>query len=280
MKSLLTRSLFLFGLVVYLVLLGNRSGAPAGRTGAPGETTCGTSSCHDVTPNAGSATISLTLNEDQTTYQLGETHKVTIAIDGAQVVERNGFEIVALDAQDNNVGEWILEGNDKQEKTGGGRNYITSTADGSAQTAWEIDWKAPEIDAGAVTFYLAVNDANNNGGRTGDDIYTTSLSAEVEIVSAVNNINSLEGFSIYPNPVNNQINLQLVLSELTYLTGTIHNGIGQSIGLSTGQLFQGEIQAGTTLQSLILPPNLTKGYYFLELKSAKGGIKSIPFIKK
>ena len=104
MKRLFTQFLFLSGLVVYLALLGNRSGAPTGRTGAPGETTCATSSCHNTTLNTGSATINLTLNEAQTAYQLGEMHRITIAIDSAQTVARNGFEIVALDAQDNNVG--------------------------------------------------------------------------------------------------------------------------------------------------------------------------------
>ncbi len=276
MKQLFTRFLFLFGLVVYIALLGNRSGAPAGRTGAPGETTCGSSNCHNTTPNTSSATINLMVNEDQAAYQLGETHKITIAIDSAQTIERNGFEIVALDAQDNTIGEWILAGEDKRERSGSGRNYVTQTTDGSAQTIWEVDWKAPEIDAGAITFYLAVLDANNNGGRTGDDLYTTSLSLEAEIASAVNNINSLEGFTIYPNPVAQHLNLRLELATLTHLTGTIRNEVGQAII----QLFQANIPAGTTVQSLSLPQNLTKGYYFLELRNPAGGIKSIPFVKK
>ncbi len=276
MKRLFSSFLFLFGLMVYLVLLGNRSGSPTGRTGAPGETTCGTSGCHNTTPNTGSATINLTLNEAQTAYQLGETHKIAIAIAGAQAAERNGFEIVALDAQDNTIGQWILTGNDKQERSGSGRNYITQTTDGSAQTTWEIDWKAPEIDAGAITFYLAVVDANNNGGRTGDDVYTSSLSVEAEIASTLKNINSLERSKIYPNPVGQHLNLELDLSTPTYLTGTIRNGIGQSII----QLFQGDIVAGTIVKSIALPQNLTKGYYFLELRNSDGGIKSIPFVKK
>jgi len=276
MKQLFTQFLLLFGLVTYLVLLGNRSGSPAGRTGAPGETTCGTSSCHNVTPNTGSATINLTINEDQMTYQLGATHTIAIAIDGAQVAGRNGFEIVALDAQDNNVGEWILAGNDKRERSSNGRNYITQTTDGSAQAAWEIDWAAPEMDAGPVTFYVAVNDANNNGSRMGDDIYTTSLAVEAEVVSAVEEISSLIGVTIYPNPVNEQLNLQLNLATDTHLRGIVRNVVGQSVI----ELFQGTISAGTSLQTFSIPQNLISGHYFLELRSSAGAVKSVPFIKK
>jgi len=276
MRRLFTQFLFLFGLITYIALLGNRSGSPVGRTGAPGETTCGTSGCHDVTPNTGSATINVTLNTDQMTYRLGETHQIAIAIDSAQVEGRNGFEIVALDTLNNNVGAWILAGADKRERSSDGRNYITHTTDGSAQAAWEIDWQAPETDVGAVTFYVAVNDANNNGGRTGDDIYTTSLAVEAAIVSSVKEISSLAGFNIYPNPVQEQLNLQLNLTTETYLTGTIHNVVGQSIT----ELFQGPISAGTSLQTFTIPQNLTTGHYFLALRSSEGAVKSIPFIKK
>jgi len=276
MRRLFTQFLFLFGLIVYIALLGNRSGSPAGRTGAPGESTCASSSCHNVDLNTGSATINVTLNTDQMTYRLGETHQIAIAIDSAQVEGRNGFEIVALDTLNNNVGAWILAGADKRERSSDGRNYITHTTDGSAQAAWEIDWQAPETDVGAVTFYVAVNDANNNGGRTGDDIYTTSLAVEAAIVSSVKEISSLAGFNIYPNPVQEQLNLQLNLTTETYLTGTIHNVVGQSIT----ELFQGPISAGTSLQTFTIPQNLTTGHYFLALRSSEGAVKSIPFIKK
>lgn len=276
MKHLFTRFLFLLGIITYLGLLGNRSGSPAGRTGAPGETTCGTTNCHNANPNTGSATINFTFDEDQTAYQLGATHTLSISIDNAQAAGRNGFEIVALDAQDNNIGEWLLSGDDKRERTGNSRNYITQTTDGSAQNAWEIDWQAPASDAGTVTFYLAVNDANNNGGRSGDDIYITSLSVDADLASSIANIESLEMATIYPNPVKEQLNLNLQLDQPTYLTGTIRNSLGQTIT----QLFQSEFQTGTSLHTFNLPTNLAKGYYFLVLQNAEGGMKSITFIKK
>lgn len=276
MKRILLQLCFTLGIFIYIALLGNRSGAPAGRTGAPEENTCGTSSCHNTDPNMGSATLNLSLNEDQTTYQLDAIHKVTIAIDNPQNVGRNGFEIVALDAQDNNIGEWILAGNDKRERNGSGRNYITHTTEGSVQTTWEMDWQAPAEDVGAITFYVAAIDANDNGGRTGDDLYVTSLSTEAVITSSVKTISSLVGASIFPNPVIDQLNLEFDLASNTYLTGTIYNAAGQRIS----SLFQETVSAGTTIQSFFIPHNMTSGHYFMELSSIDGAVTSIPFIKK
>ena len=275
MKIIFTRFLFFFGIIIYLALLGNRSGAPAGRTGAPGETTCGTTNCHNTNPNLGSATINFTLNENQTTYQVGETNSIAISIDNAQEAGRNGFEIVALDAANNNIGEWIISGGNLRERTGGGRTYVTHTTDGSAQNAWEFEWVAPDEDAGPITFYLAVNDANNNGGRTGDDIYLDTLSVEAAIVSSVKEISSLTASTIYPNPVNRWLNLTIDLTETTELKGTIHNIFGQNLG----QLFQENIPAGNSLKSYGLPQNLTQGQYYLAITNNNGGVKTIPFIK-
>lgn len=276
MKNLFTRFLFLAGLIVYLALLGNRSGAPAGRTGAPGEETCATSSCHNGTLNSGSATINLAINEGERAYVLGATHKVSIAIDSPQNAGRNGFEIVALDAQDNNVGEWILAGNDKRERSANGRNYITHTTDGSGQSNWEMDWKAPETDAGVISFYLAVNDANNNGGSTGDNIYATTVALEAEVASSIKTIRSLENIVVYPNPVKARINIKLDLTTETLLTGNLVNTLGQSVG----QLFHEQMPSGVVYKSFPTPSQLSVGQYFLEIRNEQGGVKSIPIFKR
>lgn len=276
MKNFSTLLLFSLGILIYLSLLGNRGGAPTGRTGAPGESTCATSNCHDGTVNSGSATIELGLMNDLTAYTLGATHTVSISIDGAQSAARNGFEIVALDAQNANVGEWILSGDDKRTRSAGGKDYVTQTRDGSGQSSWEIDWKAPESDAGDVTFYLAYNDANDNGGSSGDNIYTTTLTVAAEVASSINTISSLEKISIYPNPVKTQINLKIHLSKATLLTATLRNTLGQSVG----QLFHEKIPVGATYKAVPVPTNLMSGHYFLELKSAEGGIQTISMLKE
>ncbi len=276
MKNLFTTFLFIGGLLVYIVLLGNRGGAPAGRTGAPEDATCASAGCHNTTVNSGSATINLGINDSATTYLPGATHKISISITDAQNIARNGFEIVALDAQNSNIGEWVLSGDETRERSFGGRRYITQTNAGSANSAWEIDWKAPDSDVGDITFYLAYNDANNNGSTSGDDIYTTSLGVSAEVVSSVNSINSIEAISLFPNPVQQVINLKIGLTESTNLSGQLVNLSGQIVG----QLFNEQLSNGIHYLSINTPPNLASGLYLLELRNLNGGVKTVSILKQ
>lgn len=275
MKNLLIRGLFLGGCMIYLLLLGNASGAPTGVTGAPGEETCGRSSCHATAPNTGTASINLQLDNNATAYIPGEIHTLTVAINNAQNAVRNGFEMVALDAQNNNIGEWLIMGEYLQTKSANGRNYVTHSEDGSILTAWNIGWKAPSSNVGAVTFYLAVNDANDDGGRTGDNIYTTSRSFNVAIASSIKGIDGLENISVFPNPVTTQLNIQLNLATATNLSGTLVNAAGQSITA----LFHRILPVGDTKLAIPFPIDLPAGHYFLKLENLEGGVKSIPLLK-
>lgn len=276
MKNLFTQFLFFIGFIIYVGLLSNTGGAPAGVTGAPGEETCGRNGCHATNPNTGGATINIGLDTDATAYLPGTTHNIYISIDNPKEAMRNGFEMVALDAQNNNVGEWIVSGEYLQAKSSNDRNYITHSEDGSILTAWKIDWKAPASNVGTVTFYAAVNDADDNGGRTGDDIYTKSLSVSAEVASAVATLSSLAEIMVYPNPIQSQINLQLSLTESTALTGDLINTIGQSVG----QLFDQTLPKGETNLSLPISAGLTAGQYFLQLRNETSGVKTIAILKE
>ena len=262
--------------IIYLALLGNTSGAPAGVTGAPGEETCGRSGCHATTPNIGNATISIQLDNDATTYIPGEIHTLTLTIDNPQEAARNGFEIVALNALNNSIGTWLGGGEYLQPKSINGRDYITHSEDGSVMTFWNIPWRAPSSNVGVVTFYAAVNDANDNGQRTGDNIYTTSTAFNAEIASSVQTISSLENISVFPNPVKTQINISIHLTTATNLRGTLVNSAGQSIA----SLFHQNLPAGVSNLSIPFPINYPAGYYFLKLENLEGGVKSVSLLKK
>lgn len=276
MKNLVTHLLFLGGFITYLFLLGNSGGAIAGVTGAPEEETCARSGCHSGTVNSGSATVSLKFGEDATAYTFDETYAVSISIDGAQNANKNGFEIVALDEQNNNIGEWILAGDDLRSRTGSDREYVTQTSSGSSKSAWSIDWKAPSIDAGNVTFYLAYNDSNGNGGTSGDNVYTTTLSVGADGVSSTADLVSIENINAYPNPFTEILTVQLSLIEETHLTATLVNTLGQNVN----QLFSKKLAAGTNTLQLNIPRDLSNGLYFLQISNKTGDLKSIPVMKQ
>ncbi len=186
-----------------IIFLGNSSGALPEHTGAPSESTCGRSSCHNIQANQGGASIAIDFSGGAENYAPGETHTVQVSISQAQNANKNGFQIVALDSDNNNVGEWVLtDANATRLRTGttlSDRNYVTHTSAGNSQASWSIDWKAPDQDAGTVTFYLAVLDANGNGSNSEDMLYTTSKQIASDVVSSVQTLDDSQ-ISIYPNP--------------------------------------------------------------------------------
>ncbi len=162
------------------------TGPPDGLTGAPGEVTCALNSpCHgSFTLNSGDGVVTLTA---PTTYDPnGGTVNINIGI--AQTGQtRWGFEATMLDANDNFVGFFMDDDpNRTQISTTNGREYIkhvfsgTDAGTANASLGWNIHWVSPS-NFGPVTLYVAVNAANNNGGGTGDYIYTDTITINPDI---------------------------------------------------------------------------------------------------
>lgn len=171
-----------------ILFLGNLDGSLPQNTGAPGDLTCGRAPCHNVPNNVGDATISVEFSGNSGQYFADSTYQLMVKIENPQS-SRNGFQILALDQSDQNVGTWqLLDANKMKIIPGIGfpnRKYVTHRAAGNEQTEWTVAWKAPSMDVGTVTFYASVNSTNDNGLNTGDEVYTTSLSVEYEEPSSI-----------------------------------------------------------------------------------------------
>ncbi len=153
-------------------------GPPDERTGAPNEATCAMAGCHASNElNLPGGSLMLTIPE---TYMPNEVY--TIIVDLARAGQsRWGFEITALDANDAKAGTFELadEANTLLTETNG-KQYVKHNAPGTAkgtadENQWTVQWTAPDVDIGPITFYAAGNAANDDGGATGDYIYTTSV---------------------------------------------------------------------------------------------------------
>jgi len=153
------------------------TGPPAGYTGAPGEFTC--AECH-VPPDAGTGRISISA---PASYVPGQTYPVSVTHLNSDLTRRRwGFQLTALDPSDEKAGN--LQSSDvftqvlDNQGPGGARQYIEHTSAGtfggqSGGASWQINWTAPQTDVGPVTFYVAGNQANNDGNSSGDYIYFT-----------------------------------------------------------------------------------------------------------
>lgn len=161
---------------------GFASGPPAGRTGAPGESTC--VQCHVGTLNSGQGSVTIEGVPDN--YTPGEEITLTVRVQHPDR-RRWGFQLTALDNGNRGVGTFVLVDRNITRIINGtgslqGRTYVEHTSGGTfagqGQSAmWEVKWRAPDDDIGRITFYAAGNAANDNDSSSGDNIYTTSVAS-------------------------------------------------------------------------------------------------------
>ena len=149
----------------------NSTGPPSGKTGAPGEGNC--TDCHTGNTQDGNNGINeLTLSGGGTTFNPGSTQTVTLELTDTGV--RNGFQVVALDQNDDMAGSFtITDATNTQMISGLGRTYVTHEQAGTQLSSWSFDWDAPAT-AEEVTFYVATNKADGANGNSGDVIYLSN----------------------------------------------------------------------------------------------------------
>lgn len=170
-------TLFL-GLTSIYHALTSSGGAPLGFSSAPGESNC--TSCHGgIALNSGPATRSLTFNGSSgSSYVPGQTYTLSFTITRA-TRNKYGFQLKVEDAQGGDAGTLISTTN----RTWVQQGYLNQSASGNSSTtsgtiSWTFQWTAPSAGTGPVTFYIASNAANNNGGTSGDEIYTDAVTLQ------------------------------------------------------------------------------------------------------
>ncbi len=189
-------------------------------TGAPGSFqqdmgqpgTCANANCHG-SGGAFEPSISIELLDGVdvvTAYQPGNTYMLRITnAPGTGTPARYGFQTVTLDSDFTQAGQWGSLGTGQKEVTLSGRSYVEHAAPSTMGT-FEMEWIAPDEGTGDVTIYAASNAADGNGGATGDGIVNDSLTIEEMPPSNVLNTDlGIASLKVFPNPVNETLNLQI-----------------------------------------------------------------------
>lgn len=157
----------------------NNGGAPAGRTGSPGDggLTCAISGCHLPGPAPSVMAGWITSNIPASGYVPGSTYTITATATRPGHVEF-GFEISPQNAVGTLLGTLVVT-NITEMQLVGANKYIThklaGTSGPTGSKTWNFNWIAPAAGTGNVTFYGAFNVTNNNNASTGDTIYTSTL---------------------------------------------------------------------------------------------------------
>ncbi len=172
---------FIFLFTVYLIfsdVLNNNvsshtAGAPASRTGSPGDGNQSCTSCH-----GGSAAVQsgwITSDVPASGYVPGTVYTITSTATGGGHV-KFGFEVSPQNVSGILLGTLINTSSETQLI--GSNKYITHTSSGtsgSGSKTWTFNWTAPASGTGDVTFYGAFLVTNNDNSSGGDATNTSTL---------------------------------------------------------------------------------------------------------
>ncbi len=156
------------------------SGPPAARTGAPGETNCTT--CHTLVANTGSFAITAPAN-----YTPGQTYSIVVrhtTTDSSR--KRWGFELTSLSPSNTMAGTLAIANANTKLISNSTKTYIEHTSNGTfanqlGGAVWTFNWTAPATNIGAVTFYAAGIQADNNGNEDLDQMYLTNTVSQPSV---------------------------------------------------------------------------------------------------
>lgn len=242
------------------------NGAPASKTGAPGENTC--TQCHAGSTMSASGVVSTLFNNGlSSSYVPGQTYDVTISASGSST---NGFQMTSLNTSDLAAGDFI-PGTNSKLTTGGGKRYINHSAS-SGISSWTFQWTAPAAGEGDVTFYYAYNRTNANGSTSGDEIFLGDFTVtEASTVGVSNLTQPSPKFVVSNGSVNLDYNLKT--DKRVYLSVQTLEG-----KMAFYNDF-GVVNSGRQLSNVNLPMDLKGGIYIITLFIDNQGYSEKVFIQ-
>jgi hypothetical protein len=183
---------------------------------------------------------------------------------------RWGFEFTPL-----NFGAVIItDATNTQQSSTGGKTYVKHTSTGTfagtpdGPVSWSFDWTAPVNPPDSIIFYVAGNAANNNGGASGDYIYTTSFTTHRLITGIDDAFTSLPThikLGNYPNPFNAATTISYGVPVSGFVKIDVFNLTGNLVTTLVNG-YQGAGEHKTTWNAA----DVSSGVYFYTLTSEVG----------
>jgi hypothetical protein len=265
MKKIITISaLSVCSAIMFTSMDINSDNGKAGKTGSPGENYC--TECHSsYTLNSGTGSITITSTPAFTNgeYVPGQlyTMNVTVARTGSSVF---GLDVECLNSSNANAGTLaITVSSETHTLNYSGKKNVTHQYNGgltSNTKTFSFHWTAPL--SGNATFYATGVAGNHNGGESGDYVYSTTLALTPASSTSIEN-KAFEGisFSLYPNPVASNLNIEYTLDKPSKVICKLMNING---AVATELLNEWQT-AGVKKNDLQLPESLAKGNYFIQM---------------
>lgn len=260
-------SLLLAPFLVFLLLSNGNGASFIGVTGSPGDSGRDCTACHSGANNVTTYnfSINVTTNIPAGGYTRGTTYQITLTPTANNGATEFGFQITAENAVASKVG--VFTSTDANTFTDLLGKYVTHTFAGHEHiTNWTFNWTAPATDVGDVNFYVAgiTGVENSNGGTSTVGTQMILTTYHVGGVLGINKAQLLN-FSMFPNPSNGQVTLQLP-SDANQAQVNIFDYLGKT-------LLQKSINSSNNTLDV---SNLTTGIYFVRIQTdTKVGTKKL-----
>jgi hypothetical protein len=249
----------------------NGNGAPAGRTGSPGDgVTCNNGSCHSG-PAVTDQVATITSDVPVGGYVPGTTYNITATATKSGVVEF-GFQLSPQNASGTKLGEFVtpLPAGTQfaNPNTGLANKYVTHTGSGTAGTdtkTWTVQWTAPAQGTGTVTFYGAFNFTNSMNNSSGDVIKNATLDITENSTIGIDETVVQGGFDVFPNPANDIVNVSFYLYEMTSVSAEIFDINGRLVKQNTTE----NLHPGRHELTFNTHHDMEAGVYFIRLNDGK-----------
>jgi len=234
------------------------SGAPAGRTGAPGDLTCADGGCHvSNAVNTGDGSVVI---EGPATFAIGTPVDLIVRASKPGAA-RFGFQITVRDMNGSMTGTFEVTDGTQFADFGLSTAYLThaSLAPRAPDTyQWTVRWNPPTENATDVTFYASGNAANGDDTNFNDFIYTTSSQVKYSGHTGVERDaipSRLTLNSAFPNPANQLVNIEFSLSEASSVSGFLYDGRGRVVAQTTSAVMTTGI-GQISFPTATLPPGM------------------------
>ncbi|MHB1277372.1 MAG: choice-of-anchor V domain-containing protein [Bacteroidia bacterium] len=266
----------LFGSALAVILLGmsfesverieavqNRTGAPAGHTGSPGDGAICTA-CH-IGGAATAKTGIISTNIPAQGYVPGSTYTITVTLNNPGTT-RFGFQLSPQNLAGNMLGTWGPSTAETQVISGKYATHKLVGTNGTDSKVWTLQWTAPVAGTGDVTFYGAFNISNADNNTTGDVIWKTSHTV-TEQTSGLEIANLLELNAFVDG--NNHLQVRLEETETSRVDIRFVDMNGKQVAnWSDASLIDGSWNAAL--------PQLEAGIYLLQVQAGnRVGTKKI-----
>ncbi len=277
MKNFTHRISIVAGIVLLVVFnitqVHTKPGAPpaGGLSGDPSRTSCALIGCHpgpELSFGAGELDFNMGVTQGNLTpatgqtYTPGQTYFIEFkpnVTNGANT--RYGFQTTTLDVPGNMAGAFIItDAANSSAQSLLSRNYI-GHKNASAFHDWNFQWTAPATNVGKVTFYYAVDDADNNGGTSGDKIYKGSVDLLPNTGTGIANTEVNSSITVFPNPAKQNLFVSFNSADENPVDLNVFSADGKLIQTKTER----RLSAGENVINLELNEWMKTGVYILEI---------------